>query len=172
LIFVIALVISGQGLYHAANAAGVVGTHGTLTVESCWERASSTNRFRRHTECGGTFRSDDGKIVDDEATIRAKMKKGSKVSVQRLSKGGAGDRYVQARFAVMTGCFAWFFLGWLVLAYGMSFAATGMFPRSVRQAALITRVISGTRVGKVRKWVVRSSLAGAGVCLALTWLTW
>ncbi|MER6424217.1 hypothetical protein [Streptomyces sp. NPDC001137] len=166
LFFVLALVIFGFGLYNAANAAGVAGTHGTLAVERCWVKQGSRSSSDT-TVCGGTFRSDDGKIIDDQASIRASVKPGSKVSVQQ-----AGDWYVRVGFGETTRWLAAFFLGWLVAAFGMSFAATGMFPRSGMQVAMITRSVSGTRVGTVRKWVVRGSLAGAGVCLLLTLVAW
>ncbi|MFF4212694.1 hypothetical protein ACFYZE_25705 [Streptomyces sp. NPDC001796] len=167
LFFGLALVIFGVGLYNASHAAGVVGTHGTLTVERCWVEQGSRNSSDT-TVCGGTFRSDDGKVVDDQASIRAKVKPGSKVSVQL----GTGGRYVKVGFGETTRWIAMFFLGWLVAAFGMAFAATGMFPRSGMQVALITRAISGTKVGTVRKWFVRGGLAGAGVCLLLTLLAW
>ncbi|MGW1028644.1 hypothetical protein ACWD4J_34005 [Streptomyces sp. NPDC002577] len=166
LFFVLALVIFGFGLYNAAHAAGVAGTHGTLTVEQCWVKQGGRSSSDT-TVCGGTFRSDDGKVVDDQASIRAEAKRGSKVSVQQ-----AGDWYVKVGFGETTRWFAVFFLGWLVVAFGMSFAVTGMFPRSGMQVAMITRAVSGTRVGAVRKWFVRGGLAGAGVCLLLTLLAW
>ncbi|MFJ7903855.1 hypothetical protein ACIQ6V_25745 [Streptomyces sp. NPDC096198] len=166
LFFVVALGISGFGLYNAAHAAGVAGTHGTLAVEQCWVKHGS-HGSRGTKVCGGTFRSDDGKTVDDEASVRSEVKPGSRVSVQR-----AGDGYVRVGFGETARWVALFFLGWLVVAFGMSFAATGMFPRSGMQVALITRAVSGTRVGTVRKWIVRGGLAGAGVCLLLTLLAW
>ena len=166
LFFVLALVIFGIGLYNAAHAAGVAGTHGTLAVERCWVKQGSRSSSDT-TVCGGTFRSDDGKIVDDQASIRAEVKPGSKVSVQE-----AGDWYVRVGFGETTRWIAVFFLGWLVVAFGMAFAATGMFPRSGMQVALITRAVSGTRVGAVRKWFVRGSLVGSGLCLLLTLVAW
>ncbi|MGW1259145.1 hypothetical protein ACWD5Q_29180 [Streptomyces sp. NPDC002513] len=166
LFFVVALVIFGFGLYNAAHAAGIAGTHGTLAVERCWVKQGSRSSSDT-TVCGGTFRSDDGKILDDEASIRAEVKPGSKVSVQQ-----AGDWYVQVGFGETTRWIAMFFLGWLVVAFGMSFAATGMFPRSGMQVVVITRAVSGTQVGMVRKWLVRVGLAGSGVCLLLTLLAW
>ncbi|GAA3820034.1 hypothetical protein GCM10022403_061850 [Streptomyces coacervatus] len=47
--------------------------------------------------CEGIFRSDDGKVVDDLAIIRAEVKPGSKVSVQQ-----DGDWYVRVRLGDMT----------------------------------------------------------------------
>ncbi|MFJ5535371.1 hypothetical protein [Streptomyces sp. NPDC093261] len=166
LFFVLALAIFGFSLYNAAHAAGVAGTHGTLTVERCWVKQGSRSSSDT-TVCGGTFRSDDGKITDDEASIRAKVKSGSKVSVQQ-----AGGSYVRVGFGETTRWIALFFLGWLVVAFGMSFVATGRFPRSGMQVAMITRAVSGTRVGAVRKWFVGVGLAGSGVCLLLTLLAW
>lgn len=165
LFFALALVIFGIGLYNAAHAAGAVGTHGTLTVERCWIKQNGRGSSDDTTVCGGTFRSDNGKIIDDQASIQAEVKAGSKVSVQQ-----AGDWYVKVGFGETTRWLAVFFLGSFVVAFGMSFAATGMFPRSGTQVVLITRAVSGTRVGEVRKWLVRGGLAGAGVCLLLTLL--
>jgi hypothetical protein len=166
LFFVLALVTFGFGLYNAAHAAGLAGTHGTLAVERCWVEQGSRNSSDTKV-CGGTFRSDNGKIIDDQASIRAEVKPGSKVSVQQ-----AGNGYVEVGFGETTRWIAMFFLGWLVVAFGMSFAVTGMFPRSGMQVAMITRAVSGTRVGMVRKWLVRGGLAGSGVCLLLTLSAW
>lgn len=47
------------------------------------------------------------------------------------------------------------FLGGLVLAFGMAFAATSRFPREAAQIGVITREVSQTRVGTVRKRTVR-----------------
>ncbi len=171
--FVLALVIFGFGLYNGANAAGVVGTHGTLTVEQCRVRHRVRGSLVVTTVCGGTFRSDDGKVVDDQASIRAeavaeRVKPGSKVSVQRADDWYVW--YVRVGFGETTRWIAMFFLGWLVVAFGMSFAATGMFPRSGMQVVMITRAVSGTRVGTVRKWLVCGGLVGSVVCLLLTLL--
>ncbi|MGW5256688.1 hypothetical protein ACWERW_27560 [Streptomyces sp. NPDC004012] len=166
LFFVLALVISGFGVYNAAHAAGVAGTHGTLAVEHCWVKQGGRSSSDT-TVCGGTFRSDDDKVVDDEASIRAKVKPGSNVPVQQ-----AGGSYVRVGFGETTRWIALFFLGWLVVAFGMSFAVTGMFPRSGMQVVMISRAVSGTRAGVVRKWLVRASLAGSGLCLLLTLLAW
>ncbi|MEU6576989.1 hypothetical protein [Streptomyces sp. NPDC046805] len=166
LFFVLALVVFGFGLYNAAHAAGVAGTSGTLTVERCWVKHGSRGSSDT-TECGGTFRSDDGKVKDDQASVRADLKPGNKVSVQQ-----AGDWYVQTGFGETTKWLAAFFLGWLVVAFGTAFAATGMFPRSGMHVALITRSISGTPAGRLRKWFVWGGLAGAGVCLLLTLAAW
>jgi len=164
--FVLALVIFGVGLYNAAHAAGIVGTHGTLTVERCWLKQGTRNASDT-TVCGGTFRSDNGKVVDAQASIRAKVKPGSRVSVQQ-----ADDWYVKVGFGATTRWIAVFFLGWLVAAFGMSFAATGMFPRSGMQVAMITRAISGSRVATLRRWFVGGGLVGGGVCLLLTLVDW
>lgn len=161
LFFVIAMAIFGIGLYNASHAAGVVGTHGTLTVERCWVKQGSRSSSE-NTVCEGIFRSDDGKVVDDQASIRAKVKTGSTVPVQE-----AGDWYVKVGFGETARWLAVFFLGWLVAAFGMAFAATGMFPRSGMQVAMITQAVSGTRVGTVRKWFVRGGLAGAAFCILL-----
>jgi hypothetical protein len=165
LFFAIALVIFGFGLYNAAHAAGVVGTHGTLAVERCWVDRGISRHSRDTPVCGGTFRSDNGKIIDDQASIRDEVKPGSEVSVQQ-----AGEGYLRVGFAETTRWIAMFFLGWLVVAFGMSFAATGMFPRNRAQVIMITRAVSDTRVGKVRRWFVRAGLSGTGVCLVLTLL--
>jgi hypothetical protein len=166
LFFVLALVTFGVGLFNAGHAAGVVGTHGTLTVERCWVKQGSRSSSDT-TECGGTFRSDNGKVIDDQASIRAKVKPGSRVSVQQ-----AGDWYVKVGFGETTQWIAVFFLGWLMMAFGMAFAVTGMFPRSGMQVVMITRAVSGTPVGLARKRIVRGSLAGTGACLLVTLLAW
>ncbi|MBK3644359.1 hypothetical protein [Streptomyces sp. MBT33] len=163
--FLIALTIFGIGILNAANAAGLVGTHGTLAVKDCWVQRG-TRHSRGHTVCEGIFRSDDRKVVDDRAGISAAVPPGSKVSVQR-----AGDWYVRTGFGEVARWIAMFFLGGLVLAFGMAFAATGMFPRDAAQVGMISREVSESRVGTVRRWIVRGSLAGVVICILLRSLT-
>ncbi|KPI05823.1 hypothetical protein OK074_4313 [Actinobacteria bacterium OK074] len=162
LFFVLALLVSGFGLYNAAHAAGVVGVHGTLAVERCWVDQGGRNS-RGTTVCGGTFRSDDGRVVNDRASVRAAGKPGGKVSVQQ-----AGDGYVRVGFGVASRWAGLFFLGWLVAAFGVAFAATGMFPRDRVQVAMVQRAVSGTRVRAVRRWLALGGLAGAAVCVLPT----
>ncbi|UQA93042.1 hypothetical protein [Streptomyces halobius] len=55
------------------TAAGVIGTHGILTVDHCIAERSRKNDNPSAPPldftCDGTFRSDDGKIVDDAASV-------------------------------------------------------------------------------------------------------
>ncbi|MGW2518472.1 hypothetical protein ACWC09_15920 [Streptomyces sp. NPDC001617] len=159
LFFGLALAAFWFGLHNAALATGLAGRHGILAVDRCWVEGG--HRHSKGTSvCGGTFRSDDGKVVDDQASAWVEVKPGSKVSVRK-----AGDWYVQVGFVETVRWLSLFFLGLIVLAFGMVFAATGRFPRSGRQVVLITRAASETRVGVVRKWMVRGGLFGVGACL-------
>jgi hypothetical protein len=78
---------------------------------------------------------------------------------------------VRTGFGEVTRWISVFFGGWIVVAIGLPFGTTGMMPRtrSGGQFALISRSISGTRMGAVRKWLFLGGLAGAAVCLFLTW---
>ncbi|TJZ46056.1 hypothetical protein FCH28_26370 [Streptomyces piniterrae] len=52
------------------TAAGLTGTHGTFTVEECFrESTSHRSTASDDYQCEGTFRSDDGKVVDDKASL-------------------------------------------------------------------------------------------------------
>lgn len=161
---VLALACFGFSLANAAQAAGLTGIHGTLTVERCSQHSTGGRGHRSTTECAGTFRSDDGGVVAEDATVRAALAVGGKVPVQR-----SGGSYVRTGFGEITRWIGASFGGWLLLAIGVPFAVTGVLPRSGGQFSLISHSISGTRAGTVRKWLFLGGLAGAAVCLYLTW---
>jgi hypothetical protein len=137
---VLALACFGFSLANAAQAAGLTGVHGTLTVERCSQHSTGGRGHRSTTECAGTFRSDDGGVVAEDATVRAALAVGGKVPVQR-----SGGSYVRTGFGEITRRIAASFGGWLLLAIGVPFAVTGVLPRSGGQFSLISHSISGTR---------------------------
>lgn len=94
---------------HLAYAARWEGTPGVFVVRSC---AQVGEAKERHTECAGTFRSDDGTTVDPGATISDPLTAGSTVPVQLTSGGGYALVGVAA------------FCGWLtVVLFGVTLTA-------------------------------------------------
>jgi hypothetical protein len=165
--FVLTLICWGFASVNATHAAGLTGTHGTLTVEKCWEKSATRASSHRSqpTVCSGTFRSDDGKTVIEAAELTAELTPGDQVSVQQGS-----DRYVQTGLGQVSRWIAVFFGSWLLAAFGIAFAVTGRLPRRGAHISLILRTISGTRAGVVRAWLVRIGLAGAALFLVLYWM--
>ncbi|MFG2206149.1 hypothetical protein [Streptomyces sp. NPDC048638] len=85
------LVVSGAFAWMGLTQAGLVGTHGTFTVEWCYEnhhvnpKQHSTPDPVEYT-CRGTFRSDDGKVVAGDAQVSelaTDHPKGRTLSTQR-----------------------------------------------------------------------------------------
>ncbi|KIZ13825.1 hypothetical protein [Streptomyces natalensis] len=165
--FVLALVVFGLACSRIAYAGGLAGSPGTLTATSCHalRAAGSSHPTSGPTVCEGTFRSDDGRSTDEVATVRADATPGDRIAVQ-----GADGEYVRTGPGEVARWIALFFSGWLVAAFGVPFAATGMLPRSGVQAALINRSVSGTRAGTVRNRLYLVGLGGAAVSLLVTWM--
>ncbi|MFH8571440.1 hypothetical protein [Streptomyces sp. NPDC017993] len=66
----VALVIFTVLFIKGLTAAGLTGTHGTFTVKECSRESTSHRSTAQHDDdCAGTFRSDDGKAVDNEASL-------------------------------------------------------------------------------------------------------
>lgn len=124
-----ALMVGVPALSYAANWAG---TPGVFAVRSCAEVGAPKER---HTECLGTFRSDDGRTVDTDAEISRPLAVGTAIAVQRTP----GDGYVQVGAAA--------FWGWLTVplfgtvlagaAVMVALVATGRnLPRALWKACL------------------------------------
>ncbi|MBY8877612.1 hypothetical protein [Actinacidiphila acidipaludis] len=104
-----ALVTGGVNMAYAARWQG---TPGRLTVLLCTEEGFGKTR---HTRCEGTFRSDDGKVVDRDAGMSQSLSPGSTLPVQRKASGG----YDRVGFAA--------FSGWLAVAFlGLAMAGTAV----------------------------------------------
>ncbi|WP_405731031.1 hypothetical protein OG607_32455 [Streptomyces sp. NBC_01537] len=94
---------------HLAYAARWEGTPGVFVVRSCAQVGEAKGS---HTECDGTFRSDDGTTVDPGATISQPLTAGATVPVQLTSGGG----YVLVGVAS--------FCGWLTMVlFGLTLTA-------------------------------------------------
>lgn len=163
LFFLIGLVCVGVSVYNAAHTAGFAGRHGTLTVERCWIDQGSRNSSDK-TLCSGTFRPDDGGKPRQEAVVHRELKKGDEVAVQQTGRG-----YLPGGLAETWRWNALFFIGWIVAALGVPFAATGLFPGR-GQAFQVGAAIRGTRAAKVMKYLLVGGAGGAAVCFYLLWV--
>ncbi|RLU96784.1 hypothetical protein CTZ27_17445 [Streptomyces griseocarneus] len=83
-VLVLAIVLGSFSVPGLPRSLGLVGTTGTLTVRWC-----ETVGFGRgsHTACHGSFRSDDGRTVDEAARIDTEYTRGHRVPV--TASGGA-----------------------------------------------------------------------------------
>jgi hypothetical protein len=147
LLLVISLIGVGLVLLggdRAAYAAGLAGTPGTLTVQSCGQGGAPD-------VCTGVFRATDGSVTDPAATVPASGRPaaGRTLDVDRL---GAGD-YAPISLAHS--------LGWLALIlFGL------MLALSLPSALLGRRAEHGTRAARAAGRVgfaVLALLVGAGV---------
>ncbi|WP_405408405.1 hypothetical protein [Streptomyces decoyicus] len=69
-------VLSASGMFatKGVTAAGLTGSHGTFTVQDCYPHHSSSSRSSSRSydfDCDGTFRSDDGKATDGQASMNS-----------------------------------------------------------------------------------------------------
>jgi hypothetical protein len=147
LLLVISLIGVGLvflGADRAAYAAGLAGTPGTLTVQSCGQSGAPG-------QCTGVFRATDGSVTDPAATVSASGRpaNGRTLDVDRL---GVGD-YGPISLAHSLGWLALILFG-LMLTLSLPSALLGRraehSPRAARAAG---------RVG----FAVLALLVGAGV---------
>ncbi|MFJ6834575.1 hypothetical protein [Streptomyces sp. NPDC091209] len=116
LLLIVALLAAGTvvtrlAVTRLAYATGVAGTSGHLRVEACaWSHAGG----HRYPHCHGTFRSDDGTVVDPDATIDTSLPVGSTVALRRTASAGYEQTGVGASF----GWLALSLLGLMVLVLG------------------------------------------------------
>ncbi|MFG2142487.1 hypothetical protein [Streptomyces sp. NPDC048650] len=143
--------------FQAVNAGGFIGDHGVFTVRSCKEVVRDTTQYgsrgdktdeTRKAGCHGTFRSDDGKIVDHGVYVSFTADDvaengdaflshllggdapGSKVSVQHRGPGsvfGSGYTPANPHKASLSSWMAFF--GFALLGLGI-FLLAANWPRS------------------------------------------
>lgn len=163
------LLLSGAPL-HAASRCTTRRTQRASSVVTARSRSSAagstteavTTATRRCAPA--TFRADDGTTVDHEATITADRERGDRVPVQQTVSG-----YLATGFGEIWRWCALFFLGWIVAALGIPFAATGIMP-SRGQAVAVGRLIAGTRASAWMKRLVLGGAGGAALSLYLAWI--
>jgi len=136
-----ALVTSGQNMAYAARWQG---TPGRLTVFGCTQQGYGKTR---HTRCVGTFRADDGRLVDDDAGMSQSLSPGSTLPVQRKASGG----YSRVGFGA--------FCGWLAVAF---------FGVLMLGTAVLAVACAATRSAYRRGWLTLAALLAAALLTALT----
>lgn len=124
-------------------AARWTGTPGALTVGSCYEVGSGR---QRQEVCAGTFRSDDGRTVDPNASITQPLSPGTVVPVQRTPSGG----YDPVGLAP--------FCGWLAVA---------LFGSALAGMALLIPLTMTRRFRLRRPWLAVLAMAVAALASAL-----
>jgi hypothetical protein len=165
-----ALVFGCVFVFKAANAAGLAGQPGTLTVEEC--STEQLDNDREKVTCFGTFHPDDGSPPEyfAEMTVDSLLPQGEKIEVQQTGFGyvlvGAGETWNMA---------VGFFMMWIVAAVGLPFAATGIPPRE--QARAVTARITRNWAARPVKlliffWPVRIVVSLYAICRARILSTW
>lgn len=149
--------------YNGAHAAGLAGRQGTLTVEVCRVEQGTRNSSDT-TVCSGTFQPVDGSRPLPRAEVSRKLPEGEKVQVRQ-----SGSGFVPVGFRELWRWNALFFLGWIVAALGVPFAATGIVPGRGQAFALGTRV-RGTRAAVVMKYLYLVGGGGLAVSAYMIWV--
>ncbi|WP_306323378.1 MULTISPECIES: hypothetical protein [unclassified Streptomyces] len=181
---IVLVVLTLGGMYwtffNATMSSGYVGTQGKLVISKCVEdhkesRSTRGGTVAYQTTCHGTFRSDDGDVVDrsaqitlskngadSEAAKKVADEHAGELSVNRAGNGTLSITNVESVANYLCGGF--FFL--LVFAYGFKCALTGSFPKkgigpSSKQAdQLIPKPLKATEEWL---WVI----GGIGLVLAI-----
>ncbi|MFJ9416298.1 hypothetical protein ACIRPT_19245 [Streptomyces sp. NPDC101227] len=168
--FLVALVAFVVLTLKGLTAAGLTGTHGTFTVKECSRQSTSRHSTTSHDyECDGTFRSDDGKVVDNKASMSNlddEYDPGVKIATQGhsgstvLSILSAGTYTLASRGEVIEDFSLAFFAVLLIVPY-MIFAwrteETGGPRLKTREA---WRSIAGTRTRKIVIGTAAAALFG------------
>ncbi|WP_037606894.1 hypothetical protein [Streptacidiphilus rugosus] len=81
---VIGLLLVGGCALMLAYSTGLTGTPGQLRVDACAQVGSGRGQ---HLDCFGTFRSDDGRVVDQDAVLAHHYSPGTEVRVERSGGG-------------------------------------------------------------------------------------
>ncbi|WP_314172833.1 hypothetical protein [Streptomyces winkii] len=163
LFFLGALACVCFSVYSAAYASGLAGRHGTITAQTCWVEQGSRNSSDT-TVCSGTFRPEDGSRPVRDAEVTRKVARGETIEVQQ-----SGHGFVPVGFREIWRWNVLFFLGWIVAALGVPFAATGILPGTGQAFAVGTR-IRGTRAAAVMKYLFIGGGGGVALCLYMMWV--
>ncbi|MGW7492247.1 hypothetical protein [Streptomyces sp. NPDC054786] len=142
--------------FQAVNAGGFIGEHGVFTVRSCKQVFTDTTQYGSHGDatdkrkkagCDGTFRSDDGKTVDNGAHVSFATDdvgngdtfvshllgddaRGTKASVQHRGSGSVfGSGYTPANLHKVSYSTWLAFFGFALLGLGI-FCWGANWPRS------------------------------------------
>lgn len=167
----VALVIFGIMTVKGLTAAGLTGTHGTLTVKECHKISRSNGQPSNDYGCSGSFRSDDGKVVDHKATIEyvdTEYDAGTKLSTQGhngsivLSILSAGTYTLASRGEVTEDFFLAFcavlvIIPYLLFSWLTKSGETGGTNHKLRET---WRATAGTRTRKIVVGTAAAALFG------------
>ncbi|WP_339131136.1 hypothetical protein WJM95_20475 [Streptomyces sp. f51] len=153
-LFAIGTAITWLAVTHFVYASGLAGTSGHLKVEACtWSGIGG----HRSPHCHGVFRSDDGTMVDPDATIDNHLSVGRVVGLRRTASGG----YERTGAGAVFGWLAVSLFGLMVLVLGaaVTSAVTGSrdTPRALTKllGALLAATLASALIGGV------AAMAGA-----------
>lgn len=171
----VALVFFAVFFVKGLTSAGLTGTHGLFTVKECVRESTSHRSTAAHYyDCEGTFRSDDGKVVDNKASLGnldTGYDPGFKLAVQGhndstvLSVLSTATYTVAGREAAI-GNFATGFGGLLFIIPVLLFSWLTRFDettRTIAQQWAAWRASAGTRTRKIVLSAAAAALFGAFV---------
>ncbi|MEV0370053.1 hypothetical protein AB0I10_09535 [Streptomyces sp. NPDC050636] len=171
----VALVFFTVFFIKGLTSAGLTGTHGLLTIKECVRESTSHRSTASHYyDCDGTFRSDDGKVVDNKASLGnldTGYDPGFKLAVQGhndstvLSVLSAANYTVAGREAAI-GNFSTGFAGLLFIIPVLLFSWLTRFDettRTIAQQWAAWRASAGTRTRKIVLSAAAAALFGAFV---------
>ncbi|MFF2365483.1 hypothetical protein ACFVU0_22690 [Streptomyces sp. NPDC058122] len=138
-LFVAGTALTWLAVTHLAYATGMAGTSGHLSVQSC---SYGDTGGHRYPHCHGIFRSDDGTVVDTDATVDSDLPVGSTVALRRTSS----DTYEQIGVDAVFGWLALSLFGLVVLTLGATAvrARTGPETGSRRLRVLLGVLFTAT----------------------------
>ena len=155
ILLLIAALLIGYGYRGLGYASGLQGTPGHLRVLLC-ERVWGGSRSGTRTVCDGTFRSDNGKITDTDATLDdgARHRMGDIVPVT----WAGGETYFTARPANAFGWATMLLAGVWALICGAPAVWSGRYPRLSTDASRLSR--AAWQAARIAWW-------GAAACAAV-----
>ncbi|MES4903410.1 MULTISPECIES: hypothetical protein [unclassified Streptomyces] len=140
----------------------MAGEPGTLTVGRCWTEHGTGRDHSVTRMCGGTFRSDDGRTVDPDASLESDGRRGDRIQVRRdggdYLPAGAGEVWLSAGV---------FFVGCVAAGLGLSAWAVNRRFRAGDELFAVKRPVRGTPTGRVALSLVLGGAVLAVVCFAL-----
>jgi hypothetical protein len=162
LCFFIALCCWATSVDGAVHVGGLAGEHGTLTVERCWTKYGKGGDHSATRMCGGTFRSDDGRNVDTDASVEAEGRTGDRIEVQR-----DGGDYLLAGAGELWLYVGMFFVGCLAAGLGMLAWTMNRRFRTADELFYDRRPVRSTPTGRAALSLIVGSAGLAAVCFAL-----
>ncbi|MFI7098126.1 hypothetical protein ACIBK8_02005 [Streptomyces sp. NPDC050161] len=178
---VLILVLSGGFAYMGLLQTGTIGRHGTFTVAECHldfthhygsgKRGSSSTSTSEKRNCTGTFRSDDGETIFDNADMDFRKEetypKGHTFTVQQssgtltpLNPGGATRTFCYASACLLVIAVVLFWTRTRLDKNGMSLKDTWRSTKGTATRASVVTLATVAVIGAALSPVLTAALIG------------